>query len=493
MCFSTLYFPVTTSFANQNTLEKIKSSGVLIWGFDAEGGAPYVFHNLKHPPKLIGFEVELVEAIARELGVIVQSFQNAWDSILLSLQRGDFDIALNGIEITPDREKSVLFTRPYYVYAEQIIVRASDNRINQLEDLRGKKVGTLYNTEAKRMLEEMGEVAVNIYSGQVEPFKDLSLNRIDAVFVDLPIASYYAMPNPQLRLVGKPAGEGYYGIAVRKEDAALAEELNKIIGKLLRTGELKKIYSRWGLWNASQEKLFLHEGLLEKYTESPPSVSENVSPSATKFLPALLKGALVTIGISMLSMILAVSLGLALAIMRLYGHAWLQKISTAYIEIYRGTPLLIQLYILYYGLPNIGITLSAFAAAILGLGMNYAAYEAEIYRAGIQSIPKGQTEAALSLGMSRRLTLKRIILPQALRVAIPPMTNDFIALFKDSSLVSVIAMVELTKSYSILASASMDFFKLGIITALLYFGMSYPLSLYARKLETKLKSHDRNL
>ncbi|MDO8140710.1 MAG: ABC transporter substrate-binding protein/permease [Candidatus Brocadiales bacterium] len=493
ICFSTLYFPVTTSFANQNTLEKIKSSGVLIWGFDAEGGAPYVFHDLKHPPKLIGFEVELVEAIARELGVKVQSFQNAWDSILLSLQRGDFDIALNGIEITPDREQSVLFTRPYYVYAEQIVVRASDNRINQLADLRGKKVGTLYNTEAKRMLEEMGEVAVNIYSGQVEPFKDLSLNRIDAVFVDIPIASYYAQPNPQLRLVGKPAGEGYYGIAVRKEDTALANELNKIIGKLLRTGELKKIYGRWGLWNASQEKLFLHEGLLEKYTESPPSVSEKASPSVTKFLPALLKGALVTIGISILSMILAVSLGLALAIMRLYGNTWLQKISTAYIEIYRGTPLLIQLYILYYGLPNVGITLSAFAAAILGLGMNYAAYEAEIYRAGIQSIPKGQTEAALSLGMSRRLTLKRIILPQALRVAIPPMTNDFIALFKDSSLVSVIAMVELTKSYSILASASMDFFKLGIITALLYFGMSYPLSLYARKLETKLKSHDRNL
>ena len=114
------------------------------------------------------------------------------------------------------------------------------------------------------MLEEMGEVTVNIYSGQVEPFKDLSLNRIDAVFVDLPIASYYAMPNPQLRLVGKPAGEGYYGIAVRKEDTALAEELNKIIEKLLRTGELKKIYGRWGLWNTAQEKIFLHKELLQK-------------------------------------------------------------------------------------------------------------------------------------------------------------------------------------------------------------------------------------
>src|SRR3989337_758501 len=180
ICLSIIYFSSTNSFAYQNTLEKVKSTGVLTWGFDADGGAPYVFHDLKHPSKLIGFEVELVEAVARELGVKVQSFQNAWDSILLSLQRKDFDIALNGIEITPDRKQSVLFTRPYYVYTEQIVVRASDNRINSLEDLRGKKVGTLYNTVAKRMLDEMGDVNVSTYSGQVEPFKDLLLSRIDA-------------------------------------------------------------------------------------------------------------------------------------------------------------------------------------------------------------------------------------------------------------------------------------------------------------------------
>ncbi|KAB2835374.1 MAG: amino acid ABC transporter substrate-binding protein, partial [Candidatus Brocadia sp.] len=143
---SSEYLPKSDAFAYQDTLEKIKSSGVITWGFDAEGGAPYVFHGPAHPAKLIGFEVEIVEAIARELGVKVQFFQNAWDSILLSLRRGDFDIALNGIEITPERAQAALFTRPYYAYAEQIVARASDNRINRLEDLHGKKVGTLYNT-----------------------------------------------------------------------------------------------------------------------------------------------------------------------------------------------------------------------------------------------------------------------------------------------------------------------------------------------------------
>ncbi|MGQ3683597.1 MAG: ABC transporter substrate-binding protein/permease [Candidatus Loosdrechtia sp.] len=486
ICLLITYFSSLKVFAHQNTLEKIKATGTLVWGFDAEGGAPYVFYDPAHPSGLIGFEVDLVHAIAREMGVKVQYFQNAWDSILLALQRGDFDIAMNGVEITPEREHGVLFSRPYFVYAEQIVVRASEVRINSLEDLRGKKVGTLYNTVAKKMLDATEGIKVNTYSGQVEPFKDLLSSRIDAVFVDLPIASYYVMSNPQLRFGGDPVGEGYYGIAVRKEDTALVEELNRIIERLLRSGELKKIYDRWALWNPMQERLLLHEGLLRKYIENPANVSQRVPLRVTTFLPTLFKGALVTIGISVLSMMLAVTLGLVLAVMRLYGNTWTQRIATAYIEIYRGTPLLIQLYILYYGLPNIGITLNAFTAAILGLGMNYAAYEAEIYRAGIQSIPKGQTEAALSLGMPGRLALRRIILPQAFRITIPPMTNDFVALFKDSSLVSVIAIIELTKSYSMLAAASMNFFTLGIITALLYFGMSYPLSLYARKLEKKL-------
>jgi polar amino acid transport system substrate-binding protein len=165
--------------------------------------------------------------------------------------------------------------------------------------------------------------------------------------------------------------------------------------------------------------------------------------------------------------------------------------ASAYIEFFRGTPLLIQLYLLYYGLPNVGITLSPLLAAFLGLGMNYAAYEAELYRAGIEAIPKGQMEAALSLGMSRPLALRRIVLPQALRVAVPGVTNDFISLFKDSSLVSVIAMVELTKTYNILAATTLRFLELGLVAAFLYFAMSYPLSLMARRLEARLAGRGR--
>ena len=165
-----------------------------------------------------------------------------------------------------------------------------------------------------------------------------------------------------------------------------------------------------------------------------------------------------------------------LVLLRLYGIAPLRWLATAYIEVIRGTPLLIQLFLIYYGLPEIGIRLNAFLAAILGLGLNYAANEAENYRAGIQAIPRGQMEAALALGMSRWQALRHVILPQALRLVIPPVTNDFIAMFKDSSLVSVITMVELTKVYGMLAMSTYDYIGLGLMTAAIYFALSYPAS-----------------
>lgn len=478
---SVLLYMAVPAQPKDDTLERIKQRGFLLWGSDAEGGAPYVFPSPEDPSKLIGFEVDLAEAIARELGVKAKQSQNAWDSLIPSLERGDFDFAMNGIEITPQRQERILFSQPYYIYAQQLVVRKDESRINSINDLKGKKVGTLSGTAAQDILMSIKGTIVKVYSGQVEPYEDLALGRIDAVLLDLPIAAYYAKPNPKLKYAGGPEGEGFYGIAVRKTDIRLKKELDEILLRLHRRGELKKIYEKWGLWNESQERLFL-----DVKGSGYVALEDSKKAPVYTFFPTLLKGAGITIAISVVSMSLAIVLGLAITILRLYSRPPLSTIATAYIEIYRGTPLLIQLYILYYGLPNIGIALSPIVAAILGLGMNYAAYEAELYRAGISAVQKGQMEAALSLGMTRSLAVRRIILPQAFKIAVPGVTNDFIALFKDSSLVSIIAMVELTKTYSILAATTLRFFELGLIVALLYFAMSYPLSLLARKLEKKL-------
>lgn len=470
----------------EGTLEKIKKRGYLLWGADAEGGAPYVFPDPENPSKLIGFEVDLANAIARQLGVRAVESQNAWDSLIPALERGDFDFAMNGIEITQERKKRVLFSAPYYVYTEQLVVRRDNTDIKGIADLRGRKVGTLSGTVAQDILMGMGGVNVKIYSGQVEPYEDLALSRLDAVLLDLPIAAYYAKPNPKLKYAGPPVGEGLYAIAIRKNDVELKNKLDQILAKLYRTGELKKIYEKWGLWNGKQEKL-------SSFFKNPAAetLEESRSAPVKSFFPMLLKGAGVTVLVSVSSMALAIGLGLLLTLMRLYAGPPLGWLATAYIEVYRGTPLLIQLYILYYGLPNVGISLNPVTAALLGLGMNYAAYEAELYRAGINAVPYGQMEAALTLGMTRGLAVRRVILPQAVKIALPGITNDFIALFKDSSLVSVIAMVELTKTYSMLAASTLRFFQLGIITALLYFGMSYPLSILARRLEKRLKKDRR--
>jgi polar amino acid transport system substrate-binding protein len=469
------------------SLEKIKERGHLIWGSDAEGGAPYVFPDPKDPSKLIGFEVDIAQAIAKALGVDARQAQNAWDSLIPALERGDFDIAMNGIEITPQRKDKVLFSYPYYIYTEQLVVRKEEKRISDIRDLKGKKVGTLSGTTAQDILNGIGGVDVKIYSGQVEPYEDLALGRIEAVLMDLPIAAYYAKPNPKLRYQGQPLGEGFYGIAIREDDKELKEAMDEILRELLKTGELKRIYEKWGMWNDAQEKLFETMNVSSGYS----TLEESKKAPLYTFIPSLLKGAGITIFISATSMALAITLGLFIAVVKLYGRPPFSTLATAYIEVYRGTPLLIQLYILYYGLPNMGISLNPVMAAFLGLGMNYAAYEAEIYRAGINSVPKGQTEAAVSLGMTQSLAVRRIVLPQALRIALPGITNDFIALFKDSSLVSIIAMVELTKTYSIMAATTLRFFELGLIVAILYFAMSYPLSLLARKLEDRLKGPRR--
>ncbi|MEZ6089719.1 MAG: amino acid ABC transporter permease/ATP-binding protein [Pirellulaceae bacterium] len=175
---------------------------------------------------------------------------------------------------------------------------------------------------------------------------------------------------------------------------------------------------------------------------------------------------------------LAVIAGLMLALVRQYGPKVFAWFASIYIELVRGTPLVLQLYVIFFLLPEIGISIHAFWAAVMGLAINYSAYEAEIYRAGLQAIPRGQMEAALSLGMSRNLAVRRVIIPQATRLVIPPVTNDFIALFKDTAVCSVITVVEVSKEYYIQARSTGAIVELGILTAFLYLAMSYPLSLW---------------
>jgi polar amino acid transport system permease protein/polar amino acid transport system substrate-binding protein len=465
----------------------------LRWGADSEGGAPYVFPDPKDPRNIVGFEVDLAAALGRELHRPPVFVQNQWDGLIPGLLRGNYDLALNGLEITPDRRQVIRFTVPYYATSEQLSVRTSESSIHGLSDLNGRIVGTLKFSLAQRLLEKEVGIEIRSYEGQINAYEDLANGRLDAVLMDWPIAMYYSRPNPALKFTGPPIGHLEYGIGVRPDDALLQKSLDQALVKLMREGELRRIYDTWGLWNHETETLF--EGLsgspraLEEFTRA---VTEKLSwrdraRQYVGYLPLLLfHGATMTLVISITGMALAVTLGLLLALTYLYGPRPLAWVSRAYIELVRGTPLLIQLYLIFYGLPNIGIRLTPFLAAVAGLGLNYAAYEAENYRAGIQAIPRGQSEAALSLGMTQTQALRYVIVPQALRLVIPPVTNDFIALFKDSSIVSVITMVELTKVYGQLASTYYDYIGIGLLTAAIYFVIGLPFVRLARWAEARM-------
>src|SRR6266700_4931688 len=450
---STLLLGSSPSFSlAADHLQDIRARGVLLWGADAEGGAPYVYPDPQKPEQLIGFEYELADALASKLGVKARVVQNQWDQLIPALNRGNFDIILNGLELTPDNQQRIAMSQPYFVYVQQIVTRKDSDDLVGMEGLKGKAVGVLSSSVAQRLLEQMGGAEVRIYPGNVESFRDLKAGRIAAVLLDLPIALYYAKPDPALKFSGLAFAPGYYGIGVRKQDFSLLAALNQAIRELAADHTLERIYRKYGVWDERQEGL-------QNYR--PQIVAEKKSISTLrewpKYLPLLLRGAVTTVELSLLAMALAIVTGLVIVLVRLYGIAPLRALAKTYVEVIRGTPLLIQLFMIYYGLPEIGIRLNAFCAAILGLGLNYAASEAENYRAGIQAIPHGQTEAALALGMSRWQLLQHVVLPHALRLIIPPVTTDFIAMFKDSSIVSVITMVELTKGYGMLAMSTYDY------------------------------------
>ena len=464
----------------------------LLWGADADGGAPYVFRDPERPAEVIGFEVDLAAALAAELNRPLTFKQYSYKDLLPGLDRRDFDIAINGLEVTPERARDFRLSRPYYVYKLQLVTRADDTRFKNLDDCKaaGAVVGTLAETAAEQLLNKQG-IAVRSYDDQVGPYLDLEGKRIDAVLMDVPIAAYYALPNSKLKYVGDPIAEGRYAIALRKDQEVLALQIDEAISKLAERGDLRRIYEKWHIWNDDQKHL----------SERDPGLS-SASGQRIKFvdyMPRLIKGAGMTVLISVCSMALAVVLGLIIAATRMYGPAPLRWLAVGYIEFFRGVPILLVLYFLYFGLPAlsryydlpVSLNLWPLAVAILGFGMTYAAYEAEIYRAGINAVPRGQWEAAASLGMTPLATFRRIVLPQAVRTILPPMTNDFVALFKDTSLVSIIAVNELTKEYQTLTKTSLQYLELGLATAALYLIMSVPLGYLSHYLERRWSQGER--
>jgi polar amino acid transport system substrate-binding protein len=457
----------------------------LRWGGDAEGGAPFVEADPANPAKVRGFDVEIAQMIGRALDRKPVFVQVAWSSIEASVERGDFSIGMSGVEDRPELRERHAVTIPYFEFREVLAVRLADSaRYRTLRDLAGRPVATLGGTGAYQMLLDLqgrGGPMVVSYDDDVHPYGDLVAGRVDAVLLDNIIADrslrrtggFYIQPNP--------VATGHYVAVLARADTALRDSVNVILRARMRDGSLEKTFRAWHVWDDSQARYFAR--VLADTTRSTVSTAQSVK-SVGAYLPALIRAGAITLVLSCLAMALAVALGIAVAAGRVYGPALVRAPLAVYVELIRGTPVLLQLFVLYYGLASV-VRLPAFLAAVLGLGLNYAAYESEIYRAALQAIPRSQLEAGRTLGLSEAQILRLVRGPQALRLALAPMTNDFVALLKDSSLVSVITVVELTKQTAIYATNIGSWVVPGLLCAAIYLAMSLPLSRLARRLERR--------
>jgi polar amino acid transport system substrate-binding protein len=469
----------------------------LRWAGDPEGGAPFVEADPEHPDRLVGFDVEIAALIARGLGRRPRFVLVGFASIDQSVTRGDADIGLSGIEDTQARRAAMAPTVPYFAFREVLSVRPADrSRFRTLADLAGRRVGTLGGTIAYDILlaasREHGIQPVS-YDDDVHPYSDLVIGRLDAVLLDNVVAERRRLTVSGFTTAADAIATGHYVGVLARGNAALRDRVDDILRAAMRDGTLEAILRRWDVWNADQPVLYarvLAGRPIEPVSGTALLASSSALPSwsaTRRYLPSLLRAAGITIALSCLAMALAVVLGVGIASGRVYGGRVVRAALTAYVELMRGTPILLQLFVLYYGLAA-AVRLPAFVAALLGLALNYAAYESEIYRGALESVPVGQLEAARTLGLRESQVLRLVRGPLASRVALAPMTNDFVALLKDSSLVSVLTVVELTKQTQIFATNIGSWVVPGALCAALYLAMSMPLAAVARRLERRWKA-----
>lgn len=247
----------------------LKKAGILQWGADYVSGAPYVFQNPANPSQLVGFEVEIAVAMGQLMGVSQKMIETCYGELDQALAANNFDMVMNGWEITDERKKTQLFSDPYYRYGQQIVVRADDPRFAQynssstvdLSVLHGYKVGTGDGYKAATYLQADPKITTKLYSGD-QPFDDVKQKKIDAAMVDVPIVAYYvqgagpgATPDSSLKLLGKPLYPDVYVVGFNKSNPGaqqLLPEINSAIAVLKKNGTLKQIYQKWALWNDQQ-------------------------------------------------------------------------------------------------------------------------------------------------------------------------------------------------------------------------------------------------
>jgi lysine-arginine-ornithine-binding protein len=467
------------SFA-QSALQRVRQSGELRIGTDAT----YPPFETAEGGEFTGFDIDLGNAIAQQLGVRATFINASFDGIFPALQNGSFDAVMSAVTITEDRKKTMLFSDPYYDAGQLIAVRGDTEGVTTTNDLRGKTVGVQINTTGQYELEKIQGITVAKYNTIDLALLDLKNGRIDAVVSDAPTVRYMIRQSfRELKTVGKTFTDEKYGIALAAGSQDLQQAINDALKKIRESGKYDEIHMKW--FGEAAEK-----AAEEQASKTNPRAFD--PELAKRTFPLFLRGVWLTAKLAFLSLLFGLPIGLLLALARVQSSRLLKVPAAVYVEVMRGTPLLVQILFIYFVLPSFGVNIPAFWSGIIALTLNSAAYISEIFRAGILSIDAGQMEAARSLGMSHAQAMRRIILPQTFRRVVPPLTNEGIALLKDSSLVSVIGLTELARTGQELASRYAAPLTIWPIVAIFYLLLTFPLTRIAEYLERRWRPITRS-
>jgi His/Glu/Gln/Arg/opine family amino acid ABC transporter permease subunit len=464
----------------------IRAAGVLRVGTEGTY-SPFSYHE-PGTNELVGYDIDVAKAVGEQLGVPVEFVETPWDSIFAALEANRFDVVANQVTITPERQAKYDLSQPYSVGEGVIVTRADDNSIKALADLKGKTTAQSITSNWAQVARDAG-ANVESVEGFAQAITLLNQGRIDATVNDsIAVYAYLAETGDKsVKIAGNTGEKSDQGFAARKNSGYLPE-LNGALDELRSSGKLAEISQKYLKADAT--------GGAPQSTQSPPGAQQEAPPVRSAWqlildnLWPLAKAALtMTIPLTVISFIVGLVIALAVALARLSSNVVLSNIARFYISIIRGTPLLVQLFIVFFALPEFGVKIDPFPAAVIAFSLNVGGYAAEIIRSAILSVPKGQWEAAETIGYNYTGALRRIILPQATRVAVPPLSNTLISLVKDTSLASTILVTELLRQAQIVAAPTFEFFALYGTAAVYYWVICLVLSFGQARLERRLERY----
>ncbi|EVH01609.1 amino acid ABC transporter, permease/substrate-binding protein [Staphylococcus aureus MISS6134] len=466
-----VYINPTAHAEQDQTWEKIKERGELRVGLSADYAPMEFEHTVNGKTEYAGVDIDLAKKIAKDNNLKLKIVNMSFDSLLGALKTGKIDIIISGMTSTPERKKQVDFSDSYMMTKNIMLVKKDKvNEYKDIKDFNNKKVGAQKGTEQEKIAQtEIENASITLLSRLPDVILALKSGKVEGAVVEKPVAEAYLKQNPKLGISNVKFNEEEKDtvIAVPKDSPKLLSQINKTI------------------------KEVKDKGLIDKYMTNAANAMNDDSGFISKYGSFFLKGIKITILISLIGVALGSILGAFVALMKLSKIKIISWIASIYIEILRGTPMLVQVFIVFFGITAaLGLDISALVCGTIALVINSSAYIAEIIRAGINAVDKGQMEAARSLGLNYRQTMKSVIMPQAIKNILPALGNEFVTLIKESSIVSTIGVGEIMFNAQVVQGISFDPFTPLLVAAALYFVLTFVLTRIMNMIEGRLNASD---